>query len=265
MSSALSALLLSISLSGAADERIICVPQADGNGWDCGKGANAPAPRALPRARSASKSTPPPYLVDPSRVYPETGVTDSYRPPASPAITAPPRAKAPAAPASEPIVEPIAKAAERPVSPPAAQQPTAALPPAAPADVERPLVKPEPVASPTVIAPKAPSSAPQGVAAESNTSRSTADFLALPGSAFTVQLAAARSSSGFAELVLNLGLAAADTYTIRVRRADEAWWLLLWRDFPDLQRARSAAAGLPGSFWPRRLAPLQAEMRASSP
>ena len=41
------------------------------------------------------------------------------------------------------------------------------------------------------------------------------------------------------------------------------WSLLLWRDFPDLQSARSAAATLGGNYFPRRLEPLQQEVRSA--
>ena len=95
--------------------------------------------------------------------------------------------------------------------------------------------------------------------------RDSADLLALPGTGFTVQLAAARGFSGFAAFRQQLGVAVEDTFVIRVRREGQDWWLMLWRDFPDLASARAAASTLSahGSFWPRRLAPLQAEIRAT--
>jgi len=190
----------------------------------------------------------------------------SYRPPANVVVAPAPRSVPPVAPPSPPIAEPLAKAPDRPAPAP--------RPPAGPPDVDRPLVKsPAPAAALpakaetiAAAAPIAPVSAPPPpVAQKSTAGRTNADFLALSGSAYTVQLAAARNADGFAEIVRSLSLSATETFTIRVRRGDEMWWLLLLRDFADLQSARNAAAGLTGSFWPRRLAPLQAELRASSP
>jgi septal ring-binding cell division protein DamX len=99
----------------------------------------------------------------------------------------------------------------------------------------------------------------------SSVARDAADLLALPGSGYTVQLAATRSVAGLTALRQKLGIAVEDTFVIRVRRDNQDWWLMLWRDFPDLSSARSAAATLSahGSFWPRRLAPLQGEVRAT--
>jgi septal ring-binding cell division protein DamX len=99
----------------------------------------------------------------------------------------------------------------------------------------------------------------------SSVARDAADLLALPGSGYTVQLAATRGIEGFTALRQKLGIAVEDTFVIRVRRGNEDWWLMLWRDFPDLASARSAAATLSahGNFWPRRLAPLQGEVRAT--
>ena len=97
----------------------------------------------------------------------------------------------------------------------------------------------------------------------SSVARDASELLALPGSAYTVQLTAARSELGFAEFRKRLGIAVEDTFVVSVRRGNETWYLMLWRDFPDLASARNAAATLQGSFWPRRLAPLQSEVRAT--
>jgi septal ring-binding cell division protein DamX len=81
-----------------------------------------------------------------------------------------------------------------------------------------------------------------------------------------VQLAAARGVQGFTAYRTQLGIAVEDTFVIEVRRNGESWWLMLWRDFPNLESARTAVASLPSKpqgIWPRRLAPLQAEVRAT--
>lgn len=267
------ALALTLGLQAQADsDRIVCVPDADSSGWVCGKGANAPAARPMPRKpRSQPASSPPPYLIDPARLPAVMG-PGAYGP-------APESRQEPAsaeAVATEPVIEAMPA---RPVPPPAAPE---ALP-QAPAPVT--VTNPEPTAPspatdaaiPAVAEPVAPESripspAPAPAAVNSairpahsisSIARDATELLALAADAYTVQLIASRSFAGYAELRASLGVAVEDTFVIRVRRGNENWWLMLWRDFPDLASARAAAATLKGSYWPRRLAPLQAEVRAS--
>lgn len=110
--------------------------------------------------------------------------------------------------------------------------------------------------------PAVPAQSQRSIRSEARDGR---ELLTLPASAYTVQLAATRGAVGYTELRRELGIAVEDTFVIRVRRGSEDWWLLLWREFPDLDSARQAASSLPGGdrFWPRRLAPLQAEVRSS--
>lgn len=298
--------ILALTLAAnASDERYICVPSFDASGWDCGKGADAPAPRALPQSqRRSAESTPPPYLMDPSKLPELMGAT---APPADysaqPSATAPePVAAAEPVAVPEPaaVAEPMAAPEPAAASPPAAVAESAAPPqsvaPASPA----PVPAPEPAAAPTPVAEAAaagatvasaevartpaagaapaPPATPPVVATPtgspsalpptrsiSSVARDAAELLSLPGSGYTVQLAAARGVQGFAAFRQQLGVAVEDTFVIRVRRGGDDWWLMLWRDFADLDSARSAAATLAahGSFWPRRLAPLQAEVRAT--
>ena len=127
-----------------------------------------------------------------------------------------------------------------------------------------PITAPEPVPAPASAETSA--SAPAPIARSiSSVARDSADLLALPGTGYTVQLAAARQVQGFTAFRQKLGIAVEDTFVIRVRRGNDDWWLMLWRDFPDLASARSAAATLSahGNFWPRRLAPLQSEVSAT--
>lgn len=206
-------------LAKPADDKIVCVPGNDGKYWDCGRGADAPAPRGLPRSSTpnASPSAPPPYLINPDRL---------------PAYM---RGSMGASPAPAPAA-------------------------AAPMPAARPEPKPEPVAaSASVPAPAAP---PATVATASAIGDSRA-LLALAPTAYTVQLAAAGSPDGFAAVLGRLQLAADEAYSVRVRREGEDWWLLLWRDFPNLASAKAATDGLGAGYWPRRLAPLQAEVRAA--
>jgi septal ring-binding cell division protein DamX len=131
---------------------------------------------------------------------------------------------------------------------------------AAPMTAPKPEPKPEPVAA---SAPVPAPAAPPATATTASAIGDSAALLALPPAAYTVQLAAARSPDGFAALLGSLQLAADEAYAVRVRREGEDWWLLLWRHFPDLTSAKAAAAPLGTSYWPRRLAPLQAEVQAA--
>ncbi len=339
MNELLTALLLSLPLASApVDERIVCVPRIDGSGWDCGKGTQAPPPRAMPESRTSNaQSEPPPlYLIDPEQMpkivrdslergdYATAEAASQHLPPAprvvrsadepdpvpavAPQAAAAPVSPRPAAPTPAPAAAPRpapapvqAKAAPAPPAaiaespaPPAAQ-PVAAVesaPPAAPpvAATESapppapPAVATEsapPVAPPAAAIestpPTAPAAAPAATASPadapaarpariiSSSARDATELLALPATSYTIQLTAARSFQGFAAFRQDLGVAVEDTFVIRVSRSGQDWWLMLWRDFPDLNSARDAAATLPkrGQFWPRRLAPLQAEARAA--
>lgn len=247
MSSTLATLALALALAadGSVDERIVCVPSEDGKGWDCGRGANAPAPRSLPPQHNrTAPSAPPPYLVDPSRIPSVSG------PPRDAAVATPPEPATTAAASPEPMATPTA--APEPVPAPPAAPETAAAP-----DME-PVAAPAPSPTPaTAAAPVAnPSSAPAV--------RGEADLLALPPAHFTVQLAGATRTDGFVALQDRLGIAAGDCHVVRVNRNGADWWLLLWRSFPDLASARTAAATLGSGYWPRRLAPLQAEIEAAA-
>ncbi len=262
-----SLMLLAIALAqaGVADDRIVCVPAEDGNGWACGKGEQAPAARSLPRARPAA-SAPPPYLLDPAQM---PSVMIEAAPVTPPAATATPE-PAPVLPPPEPVPVPVPLAIPEPVI---AAQPSATpeavvttAPLRAPEPAPAPTPEPAPASTPIPTSTPTATPAPAAVARIiSSVARDAADLLALPGSGYTVQLAAARGIQGFTALRQQLDIAVEDTFVIRVRRGNEDWWLMLWRDFPDLASARSAAATLSahGGFWPRRLAPLQGEVRAT--
>lgn len=312
MNELIAALLLSLPMAQAPDDRIICVPRSDGAGWDCGKGAEAPSQPATPPppAASAAPAEPPPlYLIDPSQMprivresiergdYATAEVASEHLPAAprvvrsadeeAAASTAAASAAATPASAATPVAaSPVADVA---TTPEAAAPAVAVAASVAPAPSEAAPATPAPAspAAPTSVAeaspvpataapgpsPAAPPAEPSARAAElaqrpprsvSSSARDASELLALAPGAYTIQLAAARSFQGFTAFRQQLGVAVEDTFVIQVRRNGEDWWLVLWRDFPDLQSAQTAAASLPkgGSFWPRRLAPLQAEVRA---
>lgn len=162
--------------------------------------------------------------------------------------------------ASEPVVEPE-------------PQPVAATEP-------DPQATPEPAPAAPVVLPQSPpaaaaqlpertdpvilASAPRAQRSIASVARDVSELLALPADAYTVQLAAARNIQGFAAFRIELGIAVEDTFVIKVDRGEESWWLMLWRDFPNVESARAAISQLPNKpkgIWPRRLAPLQAEVR----
>lgn len=249
--SLLGTLLLPLGLSLSPTDKTVCVPAEDGHSWVCGKGADAPAPRAMPKTHQRTRPPePPPFLIDPARVQAVLGAAARSEPAINSTPTAPAAAAVPSAavtPASAPATSPAsalevesAAAAVTPVSSPAPAV-AAAMPTTVP---------------PTTASTVATTTAPGPV-------RSIEQLLALAAGHYTIQLAAAPDPSGFEGLRLQLGLNAADTYVVPVRRNGERWSFLLWRDFTDLASARNAAAQLQGNFWPRRLGPLQQEVRAA--
>lgn len=309
MTDAFAGLILGLLLSAAAaDEKIVCVPNAEG-GWDCGKGALAPEPRPLPpSAAPAREAAPPPiYLMDPERmpsVVRESvergdmrGAQEASRhlPPVEPTTAEPARtevAETVAAPEPEHVPEPVAPPVVPMEPTPVEPEPTPEAAPVAepePTPEPEPVAPPEPTPEPAATAmpepppePEAvvePMPTPQPVASSeapeaprvqrsiSSVARDAAELLALAPDAYTVQLAAARNIQGFAAFRMQYEIAVEDTFVIQVKRGEETWWLMLWRDFPNLASARAAIAALPNSptgIWPRRLAPLQAEVRATS-
>lgn len=323
-------LMLTLALLAPPElpDKTICVPAADGRGWVCGRGDQAPAatvrPQPAPGARAPAQ--PPLLLMDPQRMpsavreplergdyataeavaaqmpaRPASRPTAATAPPAAPepvqrapeasptrsesatatsatttTTTAAPAASAPTAPptalAVEPATEPAAVAAP---PTPTAPEPVAVTTTQAPTEPIEPPKAPEPAAPSAAVAapPAADAQSATPTAPRTGAGRSVAssardgqDLLALPADAYTIQLAATRSAQGYAAFRAQLGLAVEDTFVIRVRRGSEDWWLLLWRDFPSLESASQAAARLPGDarYWPRRLAPLQAEVRHSA-
>lgn len=244
-------LALALALAEVGDDRIVCVPANDSKGWECGAGEQAPAARSLPRA-PAEPSAPPPYLLDPSSM-------PSVMMEAAPIRAPEPELAPQPEPAPQPAPAPALETAPEPETAPAPAAEIAPEPESAPTPAPQALPQPAADAStpPTALAPVA--------RIISSAARDAADLLALPGDGYTVQLAATRSIQGLTALRQKLGIAVEDTFVIRVRRDQQDWWLLLWRDYPDLDSARSAAATLSahGSFWPRRLAPLQREVRAT--
>lgn len=255
----------------------VCVPTADGEGWDCGT-VDAPpenyvSPAAEPEVEttavpastpaSAVEATefvedtppPPPFLADPMRDTPYAPIDEPVAEPETVAEAviaaeqaAPPQAVAPPA-EPMPELEPEAVAAPEPVAPPAPE------PVATPEPVTPPA--PEPVATPEPeVAPSAMPAGPLGDAEA---------FMRLPVAAFTLQLAYASTPADFPRLVAALGLDPAACYVLRVRGANGPTWLLAHGAFADAAAAKAAQAQLPKvagllAQWPRRIGALQTEL-----
>ncbi|HET7843909.1 MAG TPA: SPOR domain-containing protein [Xanthomonadales bacterium] len=158
-----------------------------------------------------------------------------------PVVEQPVAAPVPADPVAEPVVTETAPVAPEPVAEPSAPVDTATTAAAAP----------EPVA----IAPQALATPP----------RNTSAFLVQVPTHYTLQLARAPSQSGFAALLGTLGLRGEEAYAVPLSGGGATSWMLLWGDFADIDAARAAAAQLAPrvSAWPRRVAPIQDELRTA--
>ena len=265
----------------------VCVPTADGEGWDCGT-AEAPPENYVPPAAEATVETapepPPASEPEPAAVAePDTYAEDT---PPPPPFLADPMRDTPYAPVEEPTTEP-ATAAEAVIAAEQTVLPEAAAPPApAPLPVSEPEPEPEP--SPiAVVEPEAapapeppaseppaapspePEAAPEPVAATASMPTAAlgdaAAFAGLPAAAFTLQLAYAPTPADFPRLVAALGLDPAACYALRVRGANGPTWLLAHGAFADATAAKAAQARLPRvsgllAQWPRRIGALQTEI-----
>ena len=278
-----------------------CVPTADHKGWDCSEIGTSTAPVAPPPAAAPAReaadsvrqesapapaATPaaaPPSARAPtanSRELPRylTNAAASGRAPATP----PPRAAAavpppspPPPPASVPPTQvSVPRASSQPPEPPlreaaepAQTSPTAPslppeAPPAPPAPAAATRVAPEPAPPPVTHA----AAAPAATARASDTYRGGDDFLDLPGDRFVVELARGASESDLAAARTALNPSRGRLYSVHLRQNGADNWLLVWGSFDSIEAARAARAELaaqdavtPG--WPRKIAPLQAEVR----
>jgi hypothetical protein len=226
-----------------------CVPTADRKGWDCNATGKAEVPPAPAPAQT------PVTVPEPA--------------------PAPAHEAAPAAPAAQPtphasalpgyLTNAGAREAMQPM--PAATAPKPAPPPR----VKGPLI---PARAPTAPAnpPPAPvntpaASTPKPAAATTTPSVPAGhDFLALPAAEYVIELARADSAA-------SLGAAPhpahGEVYELHLSQSGNESWLLLWGPFADLTAARAARDELaaqgatPG--WPRRIGPLQTEVRHVQP
>lgn len=270
-----------VAFAEAGKDKIVCVPNSSGSGWDCGSGADAPAPRPVTAPANAVReeaSRPPVLLIDPDRLprVVEEAMREGVEPGPAP-LSVPPPAPAEASvqpTAPRPAAEmPATPVATTPAASPASAEAVASLePPAVAAPVAEPTPEPAPApaAAETTEIADAPDPAAEVRELDSSLlevpTRDGEAFLALAASRYTLQLSAARSREGFDGFLARTGLDRSRAYVFPVQRDGQQWWLLCWSDFSDLETARAALGALPAaaraaSPFPRRVAPLQAEIR----
>ena len=215
---------------------------------------NAPAPTSpppvstaepLPAVTSAAPATPPtPPPAESAPPESAPAATNSAAPSASSSGANAPASTPPPTTAASPTQSPTTPAATR--SSPAAS---------APAPAEAPVTVATPAAPPAPPAPHAP-----GTGADFNGGTNTSAFLALPGEQYVIELAHGANESDLGGVVPQ---GRGEVYKLHLHQNGADVWLLVWGSFPDVGAARAARAeitqGTPG--WPRRIAPLQAEVR----
>ncbi|GMV30528.1 MAG: hypothetical protein AMXMBFR59_26530 [Rhodanobacteraceae bacterium] len=299
---------LTMASAQAADEQVfepgtkhVCVPAANGEGWDCRSTDAAPAvpaesaakPREL-RVRSSSEApddvsptsaatdsgpaTPPPDITAPgasSRSVPHYLLAPEARASAAAATPAaePPTA-APTAPPAPPERVPAASVPEPPVAPPVAAAdatPEPATPPprmpASSASVAPPTAEPpRPPPPPSAAAPAAPAAPPADAtaAAGGTAPLGAAEFRRLGDSRYVIELASGRQRDAVESEVARP--ARGEVYLLSLTRDGEAWYLAVWGDFESVDAARNARAealanGAVRVGWPRRVGPLKQELR----
>ena len=232
---------------------------------------NAAASRP-PRARQPAP-TPAPSVAEPATPPQESArATQASAPPATATESKPPTvAPLPPAAAAEsksPAVEtpstmsapPVAAEPKAPSAPEPGPKQTAVTPTSAP----QPTAASPPVAEPP---PAAAAIAP--ATADARTVAGNREFLALPSASYILEIAHSANRDELAALRTNLRLPFGELYELHLARDGNDWWLLVWGHFADIESARAARSDLPAlpsvnAGWPRRSAPLQAEVRRTT-
>jgi hypothetical protein len=251
----------------------------------------APAPPPMLAARRPSRApfAPPPETETPApATEPVAAEPVAAEPVAAEPVAADPVAADPVAAepvAAEPVAaEPVAAepvAAEPVAAEPVAAEPVAAEPVAAEPVAAEPVAA-EPVAAEPVAAepsePVAAEPAPLEPAAPTDRADPPAiadpdAFLALSPARFTLQLARADRVGALYARALELRALGIDgrtngaLYIVIIDAGGTPQALLLWSDFANAESARDAWAALPGArpaAYPRRIAPLQDELRRAA-
>ncbi len=225
-----------------------CLPTPDHKGWDCKEIGEAAEPN------NSHKEKTQPAVETPAAQQP---------------VTVPP--PAPPAPAHADTLPGYLTNAAAGGSTPAPAQPHMTQPAAKPVVVASPAKPALAPTSVTTAAKPTPGTLPAQTASEprtperNNTSGfNTPDFLALPGNHYVIELAHSQNEADLAATRAALHLPQGEVYELHLHQDGGNLWLLVWGSFDDVDAARAARAGLPASVdagWPRRVAPLQAEVR----
>jgi septal ring-binding cell division protein DamX len=216
----------------------------------------------------------------------ETATTVETLTPPEPESAAPAAPPAPDRPQpSSEVVAPAAEPLPAPDTPPPAMlQPAPAVEPDAspepvPAPEPLPSPEPEPEPQPLPEPEPAPAPAPEPRGQPEPAAAAATSTLALPagpwrveaalGAApdqWTLQLAHGADAATLANLATTLALPGGALHLLPLERDGARWWLLTWGLFETPEQAREAGARLPASeglrgVWPRRMEPLQNEIR----
>lgn len=271
--------VLGVLLGTAAQAETICVVEPAGEGWRCGTAEEIAGMQPGSAQRpDATRTLPPPLLIDPERL-PRL----EYQAAAGRAASLPPPTLI-AAPTSSARGDPwSAQAITSPNPDPSGTVAAAATVSSQPST----MTSAEPVGAPKALAAVEPSPAPDAEPAPTHSAAlaspavwtqpeaATKPALELtqPSSIadwddreYTLQLVAAANTDGFSEFAKDAGLDAARLSVIRLQHADGDWWLLCSGRYPDLASARHALENLPAAArrngaWPRRLGPLKKDAR----
>ena len=147
------------------------------------------------------------------------------------------------------------------------QEAAKAPPPAAPADTA-PVTSPAPP-SPVEAAPApAPEPPPPPPPAPVAALADAGEFARLPGTAFFLELARGGDRESVANTARGLGLSSGKLYLVQHKNQGADWYVLAWGPFDTVESARAArneaaAAGIASVGYPRRIAPLQQEIRSA--
>ncbi len=99
----------------------------------------------------------------------------------------------------------------------------------------------------------------------SHAASASGSFLDLPGDHYVIELAHGEREADVASARTALHVPHGEVYELHLRQNGSDNWLLVWGSFGDVGAARVARGELPADVhagWPRRVAPLQAEVRA---
>jgi septal ring-binding cell division protein DamX len=216
-------LFVSIAVNVWAEGSNVCVPAAGGVGWSCGDKSHPPTAAALPQKDESQRSTPPVYLIDPAKVF----------------------GQGPDRPA-------------RSVQPVATSKPSAGNAPSKAA----PTTKPKTVAA---INPSRANVAPT----ISSMPVAATNFAQLNPTHYVIQINAASDPNGLLAQVDTVQSALnAEAFVLAIKRDGRPWWLLVAGDYSTIEAARAARDRLPtllqsAGAWPRRIEPLQTEVRSA--